>query len=84
MRYMNYALNGYKVKVSRFLVKDDLSITITECMDALVGEIEQTVQVMEFPCQYAPYQDNILGMPFCREEGRADCKNTGSSHGLRV
>ena len=47
--FMNYALEGYKVKASRFLVKDDLSITITECMDALVGEIEQEVQIMEFP-----------------------------------
>ena len=47
--YMNYALEGYKVKASRFLVKDDLSITITECMDTLVGEIEQEAQIMEFP-----------------------------------
>ena len=39
--YMNYALDGYKVKASRFLVKDELSISITECMDALVREIEQ-------------------------------------------
>ena len=47
--FMNYALEGYKVKASRFLVKDDLSITVTECMDALVGEIEQEAQIMEFP-----------------------------------
>lgn len=47
--YMNYALEGYKVKASRFLVKDDLPITITECMDALVREIEQETQIMEFP-----------------------------------
>ena len=47
--YMNYALDGYKVKASRFLVKDDLSISITECMDALMGEIEQEVWIMEFP-----------------------------------
>ena len=47
--YMNYALEGYKVKASRFLVKDDLSLTITECMDALVGEIEQETQIIEVP-----------------------------------
>lgn len=47
--YLNYALEGYKVKASRFLVKDDLSVTIKECMDALVGEIEQETQIMEFP-----------------------------------
>ena len=46
--YMNYALEGYKVKASRFLVKDDLPVTITECMDALVEEIEQETKTMEF------------------------------------
>lgn len=47
--YMDYALDGYKVKASRFLVKDDLSISITECMDALIGEIEQETWIKEFP-----------------------------------
>jgi DNA-binding LytR/AlgR family response regulator len=31
--YMNYALDGYKVKACRFLLKDDLANTINECMD---------------------------------------------------
>ena len=47
--YMNYVLDGYKVRASRFLVKDDLSISITECMDALVEEIEQESRIIEFP-----------------------------------
>ncbi|MCH5251011.1 MAG: response regulator transcription factor [Lachnospiraceae bacterium] len=47
--YIDYALDGYKVRASRFLVKDDLSISITECMDALVGEIEQETRTIEFP-----------------------------------
>ena len=47
--YMDYALDGYKVKASRFLVKDDLSISITECIDALIGEIEQETWIKEFP-----------------------------------
>lgn len=47
--YMNYALDGYKVKASRFLVKDDLSVSIWECMDALVEEIDQEAQIIEFP-----------------------------------
>ena len=47
--YMNYALDGYKVKASRFLVKDDLSRSIWECMDALVEEIRQEAQIIEFP-----------------------------------
>ena len=46
--YMNYVLDGYKVRAIRFLVKDDLQISITECMDALVGEIEQDARIMEF------------------------------------
>ena len=47
--FMNYAIEGYKVKASRFLVKDDLPVTITEYMDALVEEIEQETKTMEFP-----------------------------------
>lgn len=47
--YIKYVLDGYKVNARRFLVKDDLSISITECMDALVGEIEQEAWIMELP-----------------------------------
>ena len=31
--YVNYALDGYKVKASRFLLKDDLRQTLPECPD---------------------------------------------------
>ena len=31
--FMNYALDGYKVRASRFLIKDDLDKTFRECMD---------------------------------------------------
>ncbi|MDE7352997.1 MAG: response regulator [Acetatifactor sp.] len=31
--YVNYAQDGYKVKASRFLLKDDLKQTLQECMD---------------------------------------------------
>ena len=31
--FINYALDGYKVRASRFLVKDDLDKTLPECMD---------------------------------------------------
>ena len=37
--YMNYALDGYKVKASRFLIKDDLDNTFVECMDHICGEL---------------------------------------------
>lgn len=46
--HMDYALDGYKVKASRFLLKDDLEQTINECMDALLKEIKQKEQVVEF------------------------------------
>ena len=36
--YMNYALDGYKVRASRFLIKDDLDKTFSECMDDLCHE----------------------------------------------
>lgn len=47
--YMNYVLDGYKVKASRFLLKDNLAETIGECMDDLIVEIQKTSRVLEFP-----------------------------------
>lgn len=46
--YIGYALEGYKVEASRFLVKDDLEASIIECMDTLVRKLEQDAQVMDF------------------------------------
>lgn len=46
--YMNYSLEGYKVKASRFLLKDDLEYTIKECMDSLIREIRQKEQYVEY------------------------------------
>ena len=39
--YMNYALDGYKVKASRFLLKDELEQTLPECVDDILKEIRQ-------------------------------------------
>ena len=36
--YVNYALDGYKVKASRFLLKDDLEQTLTECVEDILRE----------------------------------------------
>ena len=36
--YVNYALDGYKVKASRFLLKDDLEQTLQECVDGILRE----------------------------------------------
>lgn len=46
--YMNYALDGYKVKASRFLLKDDLEQTLQECVDDILREIRQEERVVEF------------------------------------
>ena len=45
---VNYALDGYKVKASRFLLKDDLEQTQQECMDDILREIRQEERVVEF------------------------------------
>ena len=46
--YINYALEGYKVKASRFLVKDDLEDTVTECLDSIRTEIKKESREREF------------------------------------
>ena len=46
--YVNYALDGYKVKASRFLLKDDLEQTLQECMEDILHEIMQEERVVEF------------------------------------
>ena len=48
--FMNYALDGYKVKASRFLIKDDLDKTFTECMDDICGEIRKKSKIITFSC----------------------------------
>ena len=46
--YMNYVLDGYKVKASHFLLKDNLADTIEECMDDLIAEIKKNSKILEF------------------------------------
>jgi len=46
--YMSYSLEGYKVKASWFLLKDDLEHTIKECMDSLIGELHKKDCYVEF------------------------------------
>lgn len=48
--FMSYALDGYKVRASRFLIKDDLDKTFTECMDDICGEIRKKSKVIAFSC----------------------------------
>ncbi len=46
--YMSYSLEGYKVKASLFLLKDDLEHTIKECMDSLIEELNKKDCYVEF------------------------------------
>ncbi len=48
--YLNYALDGYKVKASRFLIKDDLDNTFVECMDHICGELLRKSKDIVFSC----------------------------------
>ena len=48
--FMNYALDGYKVRASRFLIKDDLDKTFTECMDDICREVYRKSKTVILPC----------------------------------
>ncbi|WP_022758946.1 LytR/AlgR family response regulator transcription factor [Butyrivibrio fibrisolvens] len=48
--FMNYALDGYKVRASRFLIKDDLDKTFNECMDDICSEIRKKSKFITFSC----------------------------------
>lgn len=45
---LSYAVDGYRVKASRFLVKDDLESTLWECMDELLEEQKRKCQKASF------------------------------------
>lgn len=46
--FMSYALDGYKVKANRFLVKDDLEMTLPDCMDDMLQELSRRERIMTF------------------------------------
>ncbi|MBR3307632.1 MAG: response regulator, partial [Lachnospiraceae bacterium] len=48
--FMNYAIDGYKVKASRFLIKDDLDKTFDECMDDICKDIRKKSKTIAFNC----------------------------------
>ena len=48
--FMSYALDGYKVRASRFLLKDDLDNTFVECMDDIMKEIRKKSKIIVLDC----------------------------------
>ncbi len=46
---LSYALEGYRVKATRFLLKKDLKATLPECLDEILDELKKKKQKMSFP-----------------------------------
>ena len=46
--YLSYALEGYKVKAARFLIKDELEETISECLGAILSELGRRKRELTF------------------------------------
>ena len=46
--YINYALEGYKVDAIRYILKDNLDISINECMDTIIRRMKILLNKMEF------------------------------------
>lgn len=46
--FLSYALEGYKVKASRFLIKSELEVTLPECMKELFDELMQKKRKIMF------------------------------------
>lgn len=46
--YVGYALEGYKVHASRFLLKENLEQTIDECLDDILKEIRKRNRILQF------------------------------------
>ena len=48
--FMSFALDGYKVRASRFLIKDDLDRTFSECMDDICNELQRRSKTICCDC----------------------------------
>ena len=68
--YINYALDGYKVRANRFLVKDDLEQTLPECIDDLCRMISRKAKNMVFRCVDGEYHINLSEVVLFETSGR--------------
>ena len=66
---INYAVEGYKVKANRFLVKDDLENTFTECMDSICLEILRKDKMMLFSCVEGDVRLTVAEIIFIETSG---------------
>lgn len=67
--FINYALDGYKVRASRFLVKDDLDKTLPECMDDVCRQIRKNMKNMLFDCVEGDVDIKLLEIIFIETTG---------------
>ena len=56
---MDHALDGYKVRANRFLFKENLDSTFTECMDDICEEIRQCSKTILLSCVEGEIRFNI-------------------------
>ena len=68
--YINYALDGYKVRANRFLVKDDLEHTFPECMDDICREISRKTKSMVFRCMDGEHRISLTDIILFETSGR--------------
>ena len=67
--FINYALDGYKVRASRFLVKDNLDKTLPECMDDVCRQIQKKTKNMIFDCVEGDVDIELIDIVFVETTG---------------
>ena len=67
--FINYALDGYKVRASRFLVKDDIDKTLPECMDDICRQIRKKTKNMLFSCVEGDVEIKLAEIVFIETTG---------------
>ena len=76
--FINYALDGYKVRASRFLVKDDLDKTLPECMDDICRQIQRKTKHMLFTCVEGDVDIKLSEIIFIETTGHKSIIHLGS------
>ena len=76
--FINYALDGYKVRASRFLVKDDLDKTLPECMDDICIQLQKKKKNMLFNCVEGDVDIMLSEIVFIETTGHKSIIHLGS------
>ena len=76
--FINYALDGYKVRASGFLVKDDLDKTFPECMDDICRQIHRKTKHMLFTCVEGDVDIKLSEIVYIETTGHKSIIHLGS------